>query len=220
VEHGLEVAALERLRRRASPEHHGALRLVACFEVGGERDRIALPDALEPLARALVSAPTVALGEHRVGGLGEQPVAEGPLLLSPEPPAVLARQDLAVAELREPRSDLRDGRAVVEERHHAARPEGLAEHARGSEHAPCLRLERLDAPLRHRDHRARQAIAVALGDASNELLEVEGVAARGGHDAGDRGVVREVVQHLPHEPLARLARELPEAHLAGAVFRP
>jgi hypothetical protein len=209
-EHAREVVALERLPHGRREVRQRAGRRLAEPEVLGERERIVEADLLEPLAREPVPERAVGFRERRVRRLAHALLAER-VLGRREARLGAGLDPLALHELAEPLVERRARRrpehvleAVAEERG--------AEHARAAEHAPRVRLERLDARLQHREHRLRQRVAAPLGDGAEHLLEVEGVAARVRRGPLDHGVGREVAEHGARELLGRSLRERRELH--------
>jgi hypothetical protein len=175
---------------------------------------------LEPLAGELVAELLVFFREHRVRRVAEERMAERVLVFPLELRLAVSRDDLAVHEQVEVLAHLGRERVAPEERDRAAAPEDGPEHARRAEHATRLAVETLKARLRHREDRLGHGVAAVLGHGSDELLEIEGVAAAPLHDARDRRRVRTLAQDAPDELLAGAPRQLGQGELEHPSLDP
>ena len=194
-------------RPRVPPERAG--RLPRALEVLRQHHRVALACALEPLGREPVPRRAVRVREHRVRRLAHQRVAEAELGLVPEALLPRPRDDLLLGQVLQPALHV----PAADERRHAALVERLPEHARRAEHAPRLHVEPLEARLHHREHRLGQGgllLRPGLGRGADQLLQVERVPVGAVHDGLHRRVVNALAEHLPDEPLPRLAPQLAE----------
>src|SRR5262249_3793499 len=130
------------------------------------------------LARALpgetVAQLAIGIREHAVRRLADERVAKCELGLACEARLAPEGDELAVRELIELFAEM--AAPVPEKRSDAAPPEGRAESARRPEQPPHLRLQLLEASLRHRQHRFGQPVRSALGGSADQLLEVEGIS--------------------------------------------
>src|SRR5262249_61253379 len=99
-------------------------RLGAAREVRGKHRGVGLAGALEPGAGEAVAQGTVLVGEHGVGRVAEEAVAEAELGLAGEARARACGDDLARPELAEPVLERLRQRAA-KERLEAAGPEDL-----------------------------------------------------------------------------------------------
>ena len=98
----------------------------------------------------------------------------------------------------------------AEERLDAAVREGLPEHAPRAQHAPRLGPQPFEPRLHHREHRLREALALAVGRRADQLLQVERVARGPLHEPRHHGVRHAVSEHLAHKLLAPAARQRTE----------
>jgi hypothetical protein len=199
---------------------HRARREGAAVEVLREHRRSRLARLLQPGARDAVAGRPVLFGQHGVGGLAHQRVAEHVLDLARKSALPARRHELAPGQVRE--QHLHSGRVLrsAHERRDRALPEDLPEQARGAQNAPRLRRQVLEPGLHDRDDGLRQRVAAALCHGADQLLEVERVALRLAHDALDRLHRDRVAQHLAHDALAALAQELAEGHPVQADLVP
>ena len=133
---------------------------------------------LEPRARREVQRGAIFFEDRRVRGVAHEGLAEDRLVVAGDARLGLAREDSALLELGE---IVRGG--ALEQRHDAARPEGLAEDGAGAEDLARLRRHAVEAELHQRLHREGQLFA-PVGGAADELFQEERVAARAAHDVG------------------------------------
>ncbi len=133
---------------------------------------------------------TVGLRERRVRRVAQHPRPERHLGLAREPALGGRLEHLRLHEHVDPALEIPVVRGHAEKARDAVRPEGVAEDARRARHAPCRRLEALDAQVRHRQDGARQGPGAATRrHVPYELLEVESVAVGALDDASDAELV-------------------------------
>ena len=123
-----------------------------------EDRRVALAVRFEPRAREPVRERAIVVGEHRVRRLANERVPERELVLAGEAALACARVTSSRRTSSSSHSRRRarsrfDAADVCDS--HRATPERFAEHARRAKHATRLGLERVEAPLDHREHRSR-----------------------------------------------------------------
>src|SRR6185369_16800495 len=94
-----------------------ALLLAAALAVQREDERLLLAARLEPRARELVAERAIRVGEHRIGGLADERVAEPELRLAREPARGPPDEDLLRHQGFEPRADRAEARAAEQRRH-------------------------------------------------------------------------------------------------------
>ena len=210
IEGGLEVVALEGVLGGALVEAGGAGVVEPALEVLGEHHGVALAGRLQPLAGEEVAERAVGVGEHPVGGLADQRVAEA------EAGVAGGGDHLLLGEGAEPGV----GPEPAEERGDALLPEGLAEDAGGAEDAALLDVERLQAGLHDGQHRLGEGRALPLGDGPDQLLEEEGVAVGPLHQAGHRLGGGGAPQRRAHQALAGAAGEAAQVDLLDAAPGP
>src|SRR6185437_3202829 len=124
-----EVVAAQRLLRGRQVEPRGPSRVAALLVMRREDGGVQLALLLEERpGEAMASAP-VGVGDHRVGRVAHERVAEGVLLVVRDGRAVAARDELSAHQPVEGFTQALGG--LAEERGEAAPPEGLPEDARG-----------------------------------------------------------------------------------------
>src|SRR5262249_54529204 len=115
----------------------------------------------------------------------------------------LRRDDLAFGELVEPVVHVGGHALPAEQRGYTTTPEHLTEDARAAEYSAGIVLQSGNPRLHHRQYGTRQARVSTLGDGTNELLEVEGVAGGLLDDSRHGLAARRLTEHFPRELLAR-----------------
>jgi hypothetical protein len=216
----VHVVALERLLGGAQEPAHGPRGLAALLEVLREHDGLALAGLLQKGAGEAVAELSIGGGQHGVGRLAHERVTEGVLVVGGGR-ARAAHDDLALDQRGELIAEVPLGIEIVaEQRAHAGLGEALAEDAPRAEQPPRLGAQRLEARLHHGHHRLWRRVALPFGDGAQQLFQVEGVSrglrAQPLHERGHRGLA----EHLPHQALGGLARELAQAKLGAAAIDP
>ena len=186
-----EIVRLERLLGGAAVPAHAPRRLAAAPEVLGHRHRVGRAVLLQPLAGEAVAERAVRLGQHGVGRLAHQRVAEDVVGVARRrrgrrPASTSSRA--ASASSQAPTSRRCD--VAAEQRGDRRRGEAIAEDARRAEDALGLAALGVEARLHRAEHRVGERVLPAGGDGADQLLEVEGVAVRAIDDARHHRVAR------------------------------
>ena len=186
-----------------------------------QHSRVAFAVLLEPPPGNPMGERPVVVGEHRVGRFPHQRVPEGQLVLARESAFAPRAHELTPLERREPVLHARDGvRSLTELGFDGPAPERGSKHARRPEHAPRVRLERVQAVLHHRKDGVGEVIPLPFGDGAQDLFEEECVARRARHGPLEHFRGHVVAEHVTREAHRCFGRQLAERHIDRPVLLP
>ncbi len=119
----------------------------------GDDGSLGLAARFEPFAGEAVRECSVAVGEHRIRGIAEERVAELVLGFDSIAPSRPTLHDFAARETTKKLGDFDGLHRLTEQRRDAAGREGLPEHARRTEDAARIGIERIETRLDGTEHR-------------------------------------------------------------------
>lgn len=147
----VQIVRPVRLLDGAAPVGDRAPRVAAAFEVGREHGRVGLAVVFQETRRRRVARGAILGGQHRVGDVGHDRVAEGVLALAGDPGVRPRHDELGVGEPVDLGLDVR----AADERRHATLPEPPAEDGRRAQRPAGLVGLDLDARLERGGHARR-----------------------------------------------------------------